>query len=337
MEFGALPPEITSARMYLGPGAAPLSAAATAWDALATELQSAGENYRALLGTLTTDWAGPSVAMNSAASRYAQWLTTTAAQVERTANHARAAAAAYEAALANIVPPPVIAANRAQLAALVATNVLGRNTAAIMAAEAAMSKCRRRTQPPCMATGFVAGRDGCTADVHVTRADGERRWSGSAGRGFRAVTTNARRFQRLPRGVHFKRPGRVAAATALNVRGAVGVGSSRADSRARIRCASPRSHGAASTASTVSRGRVTLSARGRQQPDRDADGAPSWAQLPTPGEPTWSRITPLSTEEQMPSPLPLAAGRGGAPQKQKRPEPEYGVIPTVVRRHPYGG
>src|SRR5258708_18947820 len=132
MEFGGLPPEITSARMYSGPGAAPLLAAATAWDALATELQSAAVNHRALLGSLTTDWAGPSsVAMNAAASRYTQWLTTTAAQAEHTANHARAAAAAYEAALAVIVPPPVIAANRAQLAALVATNVLGQNTAAI--------------------------------------------------------------------------------------------------------------------------------------------------------------------------------------------------------------
>jgi PPE-repeat protein len=47
-----------------------------------------------------------------------------------------ASAAAYEAAFAMTVPPPLVAANRAQLAALVATNVLGQNTAAIAATEA---------------------------------------------------------------------------------------------------------------------------------------------------------------------------------------------------------
>jgi PPE-repeat protein len=40
MDFGALPPEINSARMYSGPGSGPLMAAATAWDELAIELDS---------------------------------------------------------------------------------------------------------------------------------------------------------------------------------------------------------------------------------------------------------------------------------------------------------
>ncbi len=34
MDFGALPPEIISARMYSGPGSAPMLAAAAAWDLL---------------------------------------------------------------------------------------------------------------------------------------------------------------------------------------------------------------------------------------------------------------------------------------------------------------
>jgi PPE-repeat protein len=46
------------------------------------------------------------------------------------------AAGAYEAAFAATVPPAVIAANRAQLMALIATNFLGQNTAAIAATEA---------------------------------------------------------------------------------------------------------------------------------------------------------------------------------------------------------
>jgi PPE-repeat protein len=44
--------------------------------------------------------------------------------------------AAYEAAFAMTVPPPVIAANRALLLALIATNFFGQNTPAIMATEA---------------------------------------------------------------------------------------------------------------------------------------------------------------------------------------------------------
>src|ERR1700756_2370401 len=63
-------------------------------------------------------------------------MTAIATQLEQVANQARMAAAAYEAAFAMTVPPAVVAANRAQLMALIATNILGQNTAAIMATEA---------------------------------------------------------------------------------------------------------------------------------------------------------------------------------------------------------
>jgi PPE-repeat protein len=64
------------------------------------------------------------------------WITATAAQAVLTAAQAMAAVAAYEAAFVMTVPPPVIAANRALLLALVATNFFGQNTPAIMATEA---------------------------------------------------------------------------------------------------------------------------------------------------------------------------------------------------------
>ncbi|MGH3968534.1 MAG: PPE family protein, SVP subgroup, partial [Mycobacterium sp.] len=67
---------------------------------------------------------------------YVGWMNTTAAAAEHAAAQAMASAAAFEAAFSMTVPPPVIAANRAQLAALVATNVLGQNTPAIAASEA---------------------------------------------------------------------------------------------------------------------------------------------------------------------------------------------------------
>ncbi|GLE53913.1 hypothetical protein ATCCBAA256_34750 [Mycobacterium montefiorense] len=40
MFYGAFPPEFNSGRMYSGPGAESLVAAATAWENLAAELQS---------------------------------------------------------------------------------------------------------------------------------------------------------------------------------------------------------------------------------------------------------------------------------------------------------
>ena len=64
------------------------------------------------------------------------WLSTSAARAEQTAVQAEAAVAAYEAAFAATVPPPVIAANRVQLVVLIATNFFGQNTPAIAATEA---------------------------------------------------------------------------------------------------------------------------------------------------------------------------------------------------------
>ncbi|CAJ1506096.1 PPE family protein [[Mycobacterium] kokjensenii] len=136
MDFAALPPEINSGRMYSGAGSAPLLAAASAWDALAAELGTAASSYESIVSSLAGEWSGPSATtMIAAVEPYVAWMNTTAAQAEFTANQARAAAAAYEAAFAATVPPPVIAANRAQLATLVATNFLGQNTAAIAATE----------------------------------------------------------------------------------------------------------------------------------------------------------------------------------------------------------
>jgi PPE-repeat protein len=138
MDYGILPPEINSTRMYAGPGSAPMLAAASAWDGLAAELSSATTAYNAVITELTEGpWRGSaSASMASAAAPYVAWMNTAAAQAEQTAGQARAAAAAFEAAYAMTVPPAEVAANRAQLAALVATNVVGQNTPAIAATEA---------------------------------------------------------------------------------------------------------------------------------------------------------------------------------------------------------
>jgi PPE-repeat protein len=137
IEFAMFPPEINSGRMYAGPGAGPMTAASAAWDALADNLYLAAAGYGYTVSDLTSSWLGPSsVSMATAAATFVSWITATAAQAELTAAQATAAVAAYDAAFAMTVPPPVIAANRALLLALVATNFFGQNTPAIMATEA---------------------------------------------------------------------------------------------------------------------------------------------------------------------------------------------------------
>ena len=137
LDFAALPPEVNSGLMYTGPGSGPMLTAAAAWDDLAAELYLTASSYGLVISDLTSGWLGPSsVAMAAAAAPYVVWLTTTAAQAEETGAQATAAVAAYEAAFAMTVPPPVIAANRALLMALIATNFFGQNTPAIMATEA---------------------------------------------------------------------------------------------------------------------------------------------------------------------------------------------------------
>ncbi|WAJ42630.1 PPE family protein [Mycobacterium sp. Aquia_216] len=138
MFYGAFPPEFNSGRMYAGPGAESLVTAATAWENLAAELQSIATSYSSVVSNLTTGpWVGPSsLAMAAAAAPYVAWMQQTAAQAAQTAVQATEAAAAYEAAFAAHVPPPLIAANRELLAQLMATNLFGQNTGEIAATEA---------------------------------------------------------------------------------------------------------------------------------------------------------------------------------------------------------
>ena len=60
IDFAALPPEINSARMYSGPGSAPMLAAGAAWNQLAAEMRSAAASYSSIVSGLTSgSWLGP--------------------------------------------------------------------------------------------------------------------------------------------------------------------------------------------------------------------------------------------------------------------------------------
>jgi PPE-repeat protein len=137
-DFAARPPEVNSALIYAGAGVGPLTAASSAFSALSSELSTNAASYESVISQLTgSEWQGPSSqAMAASAEPYIAWLSTTSGQLQQAATQAIASAAAYETAFAASIPPPVIAANRATLAVLVATNFLGINTPAIAANEA---------------------------------------------------------------------------------------------------------------------------------------------------------------------------------------------------------
>ena len=138
MSFMLFPPEVNSALMYSGAGSGPLMAAASAWNELAADLESTATSYQSVIAQLTGGpWLGPTATrMASAAAPYIAWLQGSSIQAAQTSGQASLAAAAYESAFAATVPPSVIVANRALLAALIATNFLGQNTPAIAATEA---------------------------------------------------------------------------------------------------------------------------------------------------------------------------------------------------------
>jgi PPE-repeat protein len=165
MDYGALPPEINSGRMYAGPGAGSMLAAAAAWDGLSAELQSAASSYGSVISALTSGpWLGPSsTAMAAAAAPYVAWMSATAEQAELAATQAKAAAGAYAAAFAATVSPPEIAANRAQLMTLVATNIFGQNTPAIAATEAQYTEMW--AQDAAAMYGYAASSAATTAKV----------------------------------------------------------------------------------------------------------------------------------------------------------------------------
>jgi PPE-repeat protein len=137
MHFAVLPPEVNSGRIYAGPGVGPMLTAAAAWDQLANELHSAAEDVESVVSGLAGEfWQGPAAeSMATSAAPQTEWLRTTAARATQAGSQAKAAASAYESAYSMTVPPAEVAANRAQLMTLQATNLLGQNTLAIAATE----------------------------------------------------------------------------------------------------------------------------------------------------------------------------------------------------------
>lgn len=142
MDFGLLPPEVNSNRMFRGPGSEPMLAAATAWDALGSALYSTEISLVSAVSGLRSElWHGPAATSMAEAIRpLVAWMATASIRAHHTAAQARSAVAAYDAALKAMVVPTQITENRARLRALVAANQLAQCTPAIAAVEAHYSE-----------------------------------------------------------------------------------------------------------------------------------------------------------------------------------------------------
>lgn len=137
IDFGILPPEITSALIHSGPGAWSLIDAAAMWQELSLELEQALNGYTMELSALTAVWRGPSsAALTQAVQPYLAWLRTTAQQCQEIAASMEVVTTAFELTHWTVVHPSVVAANRARLAVLLATNFFGINLPAIAETEA---------------------------------------------------------------------------------------------------------------------------------------------------------------------------------------------------------
>jgi PPE-repeat protein len=132
----SLPPEITSALIHSGPGAESLIAASAAWERLGADLEDSADSSSTVVSGLSGAWQGPSsLAMIQAVAPFLTWLRAAAQQCRQLASSVLAAAAAFTQTQATVVHPSVVAANRARLAQLLATNLLGINLPAIAETE----------------------------------------------------------------------------------------------------------------------------------------------------------------------------------------------------------
>ncbi|AGZ53700.1 PPE domain-containing protein [Mycobacterium kansasii] len=161
MNFSVLPPEINSARMFVGAGPGPMLSAAAAWDGLAAELQAAATSFSSVTSELAgAAWQGPaSAAMAAAAAPYMGWLTAAAVQAGGAAGQARAMVSAFEAAQAATVQPIMVALNRNAFVRMVLTNWFGQNCLAIAGAEAEYEQMWAQD------VAAMAGYHGCASAV----------------------------------------------------------------------------------------------------------------------------------------------------------------------------
>ena len=149
-------PEVNSALMYAGSGI-------IIDDGGGLGVERVGRRTRIRRPRATTtwslqlaseEWLGPaSAAMAAAVQPYVAWMTRRPPAAEQAAAQAQSAAAAFETAFASVVPPPMIAANRAKLTQALQTNMFGQNNGGDRAVGSPVrAKCGPKTPRRCTAT-----------------------------------------------------------------------------------------------------------------------------------------------------------------------------------------
>jgi PPE-repeat protein len=132
MFWHGMPPELNTARLMAGAGAAPMLQAAAGWEALAISLETQADELAASLAALSSAWSGTASERAVAATMpMIVWLRTVSAQAMKRSLQAVAQANSYEQAMATTPPIPEIEQNHITNAVLNATNFLGINTVPI--------------------------------------------------------------------------------------------------------------------------------------------------------------------------------------------------------------
>lgn len=137
MDFGLLPPEVNSSRMYSGPGPESMLAAAAAWDGVAAELTSAAVSYGSVVSTpIVEPWmagggrdGGRGNAVCGVAGRHG-------GAGEGDGHTGEGSGGSVWDGVRDDGATILVAANRSRLMSLVAANILGQNRAAIAATQA---------------------------------------------------------------------------------------------------------------------------------------------------------------------------------------------------------
>ena len=108
-DFAARPPEVNSTLMYSGAGAGPMTAAASTFGTLSSELSTNAAAYESIISAARLGVDRYLVHLDAAsAQQNIEWLNTTSVQLQEAAAKATASAAAYEAAFSATIPPPVV-------------------------------------------------------------------------------------------------------------------------------------------------------------------------------------------------------------------------------------
>lgn len=145
------PPEVHSALLSSGPGAASLQVSASAWTSLGAAYSSAADELTAVVVVGETEtWEGMGAASYAAAHQpYVAWLMRNGAEAEAMAAEHEAMAAAYCAALAAMPTMGELAENHLTHGVLLGTNFLGINTVPIAVNEADYERMWSKPQLPC--------------------------------------------------------------------------------------------------------------------------------------------------------------------------------------------